>query len=86
MLSRLNQPDIQDLKALRDPLEQLPLIGSDRKAWDDESDLIAVGQHDGGDPFSKFASHVIVPFLHKMIGRHFKVSSVLLKSKPCNLK
>lgn len=81
MLSRLNQPDSQELEALRSPLELLPLIGPDRKAWDDDNDLIAVSQVDSRDPFSKFAFHTIVPFLHKMIGRHFKVSSLLLELK-----
>lgn len=78
MLSRLNQPENQELKALRDPLELLPLIGPDGKAWDDKTDLISVSQLDSRDPFSKFAFHAIVPFWHKMIGRHFKVSSLLL--------
>lgn len=86
MLSRLNQPDSQDLKALRDPLEQLPLIGPDGKAWDDETDLISISQLDSRDPFSKLAFHAIVPFWHKMIGRHFRVSLLLLVNQNCVIK
>ena len=73
MLSRLDQPDRQDLKALRESLEQLPLIGPDRHAWDDEIDLVAVHQLDRRDSFSKFALHTIIPFFHNVIDRYFKV-------------
>ena len=91
MLSRLEQPDRQELEALREPLELLPLIGPDQHAWDDEADLIAVRQMEGRDPFSKFVVRrdpfskfvvrTVISFFHKVIGKHFKVGSSQRGSK-----
>lgn len=81
MLSMLEQPDRQELEALREPLELLPLIGPDQHAWDDEADLIAVRQMEGRDPFSKFVVRTVISFFHKVIGKHFKVGSSQRGSK-----
>ena len=74
MLSKLDEPDKQDLETLRRSLEeQKPLLGLDADAWNSPTDLITVCRLHSKDPFSKFVVGTIIPFFHEMTGRHIKV-------------
>lgn len=52
-----------------------PIRGLDMAAWDDGSDLIAIKPRNTPDPLSIWLTNAFFPFLHRVLGERFKVST-----------
>ena len=77
MLSEFRSPNEYDVMQLGKTMQEgRTLIGPDREAWNERTDLIAVTHphhRPGEDAFSKWAFYILVPLFNRLVGHRLKV-------------